>query len=47
MEVDVAEGTITLKASGKRFATEPFPPELRQIIEAGGLMNFAKDAAEE
>jgi len=40
--VDIAEGKITHSASGKTFATPPFPRELQEIIEAGGLMNYAK-----
>jgi len=47
VDVDLAEGRITLRASGRQFSTEPFPRELRRIIEAGGLMNFAKEAAGE
>ena len=42
VEVDIARGSIHHLASGKTFTTEPFPPELQAIIEAGGLMNYAK-----
>ncbi len=46
VEVDLAGGRITHLPSGKGFTTPPFPSELRAIIDAGGLMNFAKKAAE-
>jgi 3-isopropylmalate/(R)-2-methylmalate dehydratase small subunit len=45
IEVDLAEGRVTHKESGKVFTTAPFPQELREIIEAGGLMNYAKKSA--
>ena len=42
VEVDLANGAVKHLRSGKSFSTAPFPPELQQIIQAGGLMNFAK-----
>ena len=42
VEADIAAGTIKHLPTGKTFRTDPFPPELQQIIEAGGLMNYAK-----
>ena len=42
VEVDLAKGAVKHLRSGKSFSTAPFPPELQQIIQAGGLMNFAK-----
>ena len=47
VEVDIAEGRITHGPSGKVFTTPPFPKELRDIIAAGGLMNFAKRTSAE
>ena len=47
VEVDIAEGTIAHRPSGKTFATQPFPPELQEIIKAGGLMNFVKKSVSE
>ena len=46
VEVDVATGKIVHVPSGKAFLTPPFPRELQEIIEAGGLMKFAKKAAQ-
>jgi len=45
VEVDLAKGCVTHKGSDKVFTTAPFPKELREIIEAGGLMNYAKRTA--
>ena len=42
VEVNIAEGKVVHSESGKVFSTQPFPPELQEIIKAGGLMNFAK-----
>ena len=42
VEVDIAAGEIKHTPSGKTFTTAPFPPELRQIIQAGGLTNYVK-----
>jgi len=47
VEVDIAEGRIAHGPSSKTFTTTPFPKELREIIAAGGLMNFAKRASAE
>ena len=41
LEVDFTAGRITNATSGKTHDFPPFPPELRRIIEAGGLMAFA------
>ena len=46
VEIDIATGKIIHVSSGKAFSTPPFPRELQEIIEAGGLMNFAKKAAQ-
>ena len=45
IEVDLAAGTVRHCASGRTFSTAPFPRELREIIAAGGLMNFTKKIA--
>ena len=42
IEVDLAGGKVTHTGTGTAFSTAPFPKELREIIEAGGLMNYAK-----
>ncbi len=42
VEVDIAAGEIKHTPSGKTLTTAPFPPELRQIIPAGGLTTYVK-----
>ena len=41
VSVDVAGGFV--EVSGKRFAVEPVPGFLRTIVEAGGLVAYAKN----
>jgi 3-isopropylmalate/(R)-2-methylmalate dehydratase small subunit len=41
MEVNLAEGAVKT-ASGKTYRVQPFPEFLRRIIDAGGLINMAK-----
>lgn len=43
VEVDIANGRITNLSTGEGFTSEPYPKELREIIDAGGLMNFVKE----
>jgi 3-isopropylmalate/(R)-2-methylmalate dehydratase small subunit len=38
VEIDVDTGVITNKTTAQRFAAQPFPPFLQNIIAAGGLM---------
>lgn len=45
ISVELSKGEVTHKGTGKVFTTAPFPKELREIIEAGGLMNYAKKTA--
>jgi len=42
LEVDFASGSITNHATGSRYGFPPFPDEIRRIIDAGGLMAFAR-----
>ena len=42
VEVSLANGEILDNTSKKRFKFEPFPVEMQEIIQAGGLMNFVK-----
>lgn len=42
VEIDLAEGKITNVTTGKTWQAKPFPPFMRQLIEAGGLVNYAK-----
>jgi 3-isopropylmalate/(R)-2-methylmalate dehydratase small subunit len=45
VEVDFAGGAITRVSDKKKFKMEPYPVEIRKIIEAGGLMNLVKQQA--
>lgn len=42
VEVNLAAGEILNITKKKRFKFEPFPREMQEIIQAGGLMNFVK-----
>ncbi len=42
LEVDLADGKIYNRTRGGEYAVPPFPSQMREIIDAGGLMNFVK-----
>ena len=42
VEVDADEGLITNVSTGAVYHAQPFPPFIREIIEAGGLINRTK-----
>ena len=42
VEVDADAGVITNVTTGKVYQAQPFPPFIREIIEAGGLINRTK-----
>ena len=42
VEVDLATGTITNLTKKKSYATSPFPEIIQNIINAGGMVEFAK-----
>ena len=42
VSVDLAAGTITNETAKKTFKTMPFPKEIQEIINAGGLLNKLK-----
>jgi 3-isopropylmalate/(R)-2-methylmalate dehydratase small subunit len=42
IEVSLEQGTITNLHSGRTFQITPYPPEILEIISAGGLMNLIK-----
>ncbi|MGR3317450.1 MAG: 3-isopropylmalate dehydratase small subunit [Candidatus Anammoxibacter sp.] len=42
VEVDSKNGKIVNHSTGKSFDAESYPVELRDIISAGGLMNYVK-----
>jgi len=42
IEVDLEDSKIYNHSKGKEYRFEPFPPQMRAIIKAGGLMNYVK-----
>jgi 3-isopropylmalate/(R)-2-methylmalate dehydratase small subunit len=42
MEVDLAKGTLRNLTRNRTYSIPPFPREMQEIIEAGGLMEFVK-----
>ena len=42
VSVDADAGVVTNETSGDVFQAQPFPPFIREIIEAGGLINRTK-----
>lgn len=44
-EVELATGVIRNVTLGTTYQTEPFPPFLREIIDAGGLVSYVKAQA--
>jgi len=42
VEVDIATGTIRDLTTGETFRSLPFPQAMRDIIDAGGLMEYVK-----
>ena len=43
VRVDFQRGAIENVTTGKTYTTQPFPPFLRRIIDAGGLLNSIKE----
>ena len=42
ISVDLSTGDIENRDTGKRFLAKPLPDFMRQIVEAGGLVNYIK-----
>lgn len=42
VSIDFDSGTIVDETTGARFAAEPFPPFMRELIKAGGLAAYLK-----
>ncbi len=42
VEINLSSGEILNNTSKKRYKFEPFPQEMQEIIQAGGLMNFVR-----
>ncbi|MFO7957886.1 MAG: 3-isopropylmalate dehydratase small subunit [Candidatus Brocadiia bacterium] len=45
IEVDLSEGAVVNHTKNKSYDFEPFPAELQAIIDAGGLIPYAKRTA--
>lgn len=43
VSVDLKSGKIVNETTGKEFQAKPFPEFMQKLIEAGGLINYAKD----
>ncbi len=43
ISVDMNNGTITNKTTSKTYNFTPIPPFMQELIDAGGLMNFAQN----
>jgi len=46
ISVDMNTGTITNKNTNKTYNFTPIPAFMQELIDAGGLMNFAKNEVE-
>lgn len=46
VEVDVAKGEIKDSTTGKTYLAVPFPGFMREIISAGGLINYVAERVE-
>ena len=42
VEVELETGKILNVTTGKSYQAKPFPPFMRELIEVGGLINYAK-----
>ncbi|MGC8862039.1 MAG: 3-isopropylmalate dehydratase small subunit [Armatimonadota bacterium] len=42
VEVDLESGRITNVTTGKTYHARPLPPFMRELIKAGGLVNYAR-----
>jgi len=42
VSVDMAAGTVTNKTKGKTYSFTPIPSFMQELLDAGGLMNYAK-----
>jgi 3-isopropylmalate/(R)-2-methylmalate dehydratase small subunit len=46
ISIDMNAGTITNKTTGKEYNFTPIPEFMQELIDAGGLMSFAKNEIE-
>jgi len=42
LRVDLAAGSVENLTQGKRYAAEPFPPFMQELIDHGGLLPYVK-----
>lgn len=47
ISIDMDKGTITNQTQNKTYNFTPIPPFMQELIDAGGLMSFAKKEVEE
>ncbi|PMQ01321.1 MAG: 3-isopropylmalate dehydratase small subunit [Dictyoglomus sp. NZ13-RE01] len=45
LKIDFTEGVVENLTTGEKFKTKPFPPLIQEIINKGGLINFAIEKA--
>ena len=45
VSIDLASGTVTDETTGRTFKAEPFPPFMRELIAAGGLAAYMRNAS--
>lgn len=43
LDIDIEKGEVKDITKGKTYKTEPFPPFMKKIVDAGGLINYTKD----
>jgi len=43
VSINMGEGTITDKTTGKTYSFTPIPPFMQELLSAGGLMNYAQE----
>jgi len=46
VKIDMNAGTITNETTSKTYSFTPIPAFMQELIDAGGLMNFAKNEVE-
>lgn len=44
IEADLEKGIIKNITKGTTYETQPFPPFIQKIVDAGGLLNYLKEA---
>jgi 3-isopropylmalate/(R)-2-methylmalate dehydratase small subunit len=42
VSINMSEGTVTDKTTGKTYSFTPIPPFMQELLSAGGLMNYAE-----